>query len=898
MSAILDQLTSLADKLLFGSNPQLKKSDLKKIANHIPFSKYLNYSSFDHGLGLYINGDCSLGMLWECVPLTFAGLKTVTTLEGLFRANLPKNSVLQFTLYSDDHIEPIIERFKSCRLRKSHVINASTEKISEFIRDGRAGLKACSGIPIRNFRLFVAVTIPGDSEEAPDPSEFENESETMSIQDMQRQIVETLRAAQLSPRLVTPDILVEWLRRFFNTYPDGYPENNINVYSDDLPLNKQIINADTVIRKTGEDSLQIGNKHVFCVSPKTIPTPINPLQTNQLFGGIWGHICDMDQIKTKFIYTLNLVFEKGLEAEIHGKCNLFLSQKGGGSLGPMLERKKNEYLSAVDAVDHGVKFVKVIPILTIMSPNRTLARESATRARRLWEDQGYVMQQETMLSTVLFLSALPFGMRIHNLADLERDFIAPVSSVTPLLPVQSDFRGSGVDPKVLFIGRKGQLIIFDLFAKGVNNHNLLIAATSGSGKSFLVNYLVYNYYACGAKIRIIDIGGSYKKMANLLGVYLDFAPGTNICLNPFTNIREPDEELKAVAAVFAQMAYSHSDTGQCNDTEMNLILSAVRYAWWKLGNNADSDTVYRYLDSFPHLENEKRKKEASEKIQLSIENNIELSEQDKEIFEINATPLLVETATTLAFNMREYTSEGSYKNYFIGPSSFDIKNDNFVVLELEHLKVQPDLYRVVTLLVIDAVTQDLYLSDRSTPRFIIFEEAWQFLGKAAQLGAVVEEGYRRARKYSGSFSVVVQSLMDLNTFGTVGGVINGNSQFRLFLESPDFDKSKDKGILDYDEFTMEYLKSVKSLSGFYSEIFFETPFGYGIGRLIVNPYDYFVYTSNGAEVSEMNDMYEKLMQYYYSNPDQLDDDVDINDKIAVSNMCHHKVFLEMACRRG
>ncbi len=55
-----------------------------------------------------------------------------------------------------------------------------------------------------------------------------------------------------------------------------------------------------------------------------------------------------------------------------------------------------------------------------------------------------------------------------------------------------------------------------------------------------------------------------------------------------------------------------------------------------------------------------------------------------------------------------------------------------MVLELENLKIQPDLYRVVTLLVLNAVTQDLYLSDRSRSRLIIFDEAWQFLGKAAR----------------------------------------------------------------------------------------------------------------------------------------------------------------------
>lgn len=899
MGAILDNGRTFVEDLIFGGQPQLKKSDLEKIARRVPFSKYLNYSSYDHGLNIYINGDCSLGMLWECIPVTFAGLKTITTLEGLFRANLPKNSILQFTLYADDHIAPSLAAFKASKIKDDPVVQESTRQIANFLDTGRKGLRACSGIPVRNFRLFVAVTIPG--EEGPDPENFEDEEETLSIQDMQRQIVETLKSAQLAPRVVTPDILMEWLRRFFNTYPDGYPESNIGAYSDDIPLNKQIINADTVIKKQGSDSLQVGSNYLFTITPKTIPTPINPLQTNELFGGVWGPKCDMDQISDKFIYTLSLVFEKGLEAEIHGKCNLFLNQKGSGSLAPLLQRKQDEYLSAVDAIDHGTRFVRVIPILTILSPTQKRGRELATRARRLWEDQGYVMQQETILTTVLFLSSLPFGMRTHNLKDLERDFIAPVNSVTPLMPVQGDFRGTGVEQKLPFIGRKGQLIGFDIFAKGANNHNMLVAATSGSGKSFSINYLAFNYYACGALIRIIDIGGSYKKMANLLNApYLDFSPDTNICLNPFTHIVADDatEELKAVDAVFAQMVYSNSESEKCNDTEMNMIRKAVSWAWWKAGNDADADLVYEYLENFPHRENEKRKYEFEKNIQDKKDANISLTEEDMTFVAYEGTDALKEISNRLAFNMSEFTSQGSHRRFFIGKSTFDIKSDDFVVLELENLKVQMDLYRVVTLLVINAVTKDLYLSDRSRPRLIIFEEAWQFLGESAQLAPIINEGYRRARKYHGSFSIVVQSPLDLHGFGYVGKVINGNSAFKIFLETTDFQKAREEGILDYDEFTMELVDSVKSCKPKYSELFFDTPFGYGVGRLIVNNYAYFVYTSDAKEIAKIEELVDGLLNRYLSEKETWQFYENNTDKIKeLRKRCYNEVFSYLAEER-
>ena len=122
------------------------------------------------------------------------------------------------------------------------------------------------------------------------------------------------------------------------------------------------------------------------------------------------------------------------------------------------------------------------------------------------------------------------------------------------------------------------------------------------------------------------------------------------------------------------------------------------------------------------------------------------------------------------------------------------------------------------------------------------------------LSWVIDEGYRRARKYNGCFMVVVQSILDLEGFGEVGRVINGNSAFKVFLESSDFDQAQKNGLIDYDEFAIQVLKSVKSNPPKYSEIFFDTPFGIGVARLVVNDYAYFIYTSKPTEIAAIEQM--------------------------------------------
>ena len=67
------------------------------MTNRSPFSSFLNYLAYDPELEIYLNQDGSLGILWECSPVIYAGPKTITALEGLFRAGLPKAVLSSFS---------------------------------------------------------------------------------------------------------------------------------------------------------------------------------------------------------------------------------------------------------------------------------------------------------------------------------------------------------------------------------------------------------------------------------------------------------------------------------------------------------------------------------------------------------------------------------------------------------------------------------------------------------------------------------------------------------------------------------------------------------------------------------------------------------------------------------
>ncbi len=793
------------------------------------FSSFLPWMYYDPETGMYTNTDDTHGFLWECRPLTFAGDSTGQVLEGLFRLNLPFGSIMQFILCADSFIDPVLARYGALRVRQSEIGAEATNRFADYMSKGRDGLSAMGGIPVRQFRLFVALKFP------------ETDEFTTGQTDIRGAVTEILKGAHLQPVPLEPSVLIDTMRRLFN---DRASLNNSD-YDETMPINRQVIFSDTEIAKDNR-RLMVGEKIFRCATVKKFPLEVNYLQTNEIFGGISGLISNSSQVITPFLCTLNIVFAD-MKTKLHAKCNLILSQQAFGSFAPSLSRKKEENLEATDKIERGIPFVRVMPILWVWAKRDDLAHESLTRAIRVWESHGYIMQYDRWILDTLFIAALPFGLYDmgKNLDVINRDAPAPSDAVTLLLPVQSDFTGGG-EPVLLATGRKGQIVTLDIFAKEAINHNMFVAASPGAGKSFFVNYLVSNYYAAGAKIRIVDVGRSYQKMTRLFGArFLDFDESSRICLNPFTNIAEVrlgeveqreylENTMCLIAAVVMQMCFSATDSIPPDKAESasTLIRQAVAWAWDTYGPEACIDRVYDYLSDF--------------------------ETHGKEFAEVGELSML---ARMLAFNLTEFTTGHLYGRWFNGPSDFDISRDEFVVLELMHLRPKPELFKVVTLQVINAITHDMFLSSRNVRKLNVFDEVWQFMREGVQLKEAIEAAYRMSRKHNASIAIVTQSILDLKQFGSVGDVIRASSAFKIFLEAPDYMKARQEGLIDYDEFTMKLLTSVQSMRPRYSELFIDSPFGRGVARLSVDPYSYYVYTSAGDEVAEIDALVDGGMSY-------------------------------------
>ena len=813
------------DNLLLGRDinwlSTLTRKRQEELSNRHKFSDYLPYHSYDEEQKLYINSDNTVGFIWECSPLIYAGEETIEQLDGLSGIGVPEGSILQFILYADPYIDPILDDYKLLKKRRDPLIQEATERVVEFLRKGTKGLDKINNIPVRDFKLFVALKIP------------EEKLSEINLGDIRAATFEGLKGAGLSPRYLPPSELIFLLFRIFNNRePQG-----ANSWDRLNPINRQIISADTVIERL-DKGLRIGDRIFRCLTPRKIPSTVSLLISNLITGGIWGLTDDVNQIRTPFFISLNIYF-CNVEMAIRTKTSIMSKQKLAASVAEDMKNRLDEFLWACGEIDKGTKFIRAMWSAWVIGESEEEARESVMTMKRIWEKLKFVMDEERGLSLVLFQSSLPFGLIAEkkNIISISRDHITSTKAALTLAPVQADFSGGGL-PSLLFIGRKGQLISLDLFDKHANNMNGVICATTGSGKSFLTNYIVYNYYATGAKVRIVDIGGSYRKLSKMFnGRFIEFKKDSQIVINPFSCVKNAKDEedflsnLQSIVSIIGQMCYAATKQ-PLNETEFVILQKAIQWTYQHCGSDASIDGVFTYLCNYPRYEHED-----------------EVIEEFKTV------------AKRLSFTLSRFTTYGPYGRWFNGNSTLKITEDPFVVLELEELKPQRELFNVITLAVLDAVTSGLYLGNRDERQLIVFDEAWQFFDNTSNLKNVIEEGYRRARKYGGSFTTITQGITDMEQFGDIGQVILNNSAYKFFLEAKDFDKARNKNLIDYDEWTMKLLKSTKSNRPKYSEIFMDTPFGAGIARLCVDPFTYYIFTSDAKETAKIERLVKEGLSY-------------------------------------
>lgn len=763
-------------------------------------SSLLTPLAYDPKDKLFFLSDKTIGFGYLCQPLSGADTKVKDRLGVLLNDDWPTDTILQISMVSSPDIQPEMMRMRSLRLgQEDSLMRETVEERARFLMEcTQKPVDTRTGLLVRDFWLVVTCKIPFSGDE---PSEREIER----MNKVRLSLLQGLDTVGLAPEAMTRHDYLQTMSCILNHGENAtWRQPGRMEADDDKMLRDQVFDYDTDLRVDNK-GLWLGKTRVTMLSVKRYPQRIH-------FGHAASYIGDVMQgvrgIRGPFMITATIHFPSPptVKDKLGTKRQWTINQCYGPMLKflPVLAQKKEDFDVLYQAFEDGHRPARLYLSVGLFNNDIDSATMAVSNLMSYWGELGFHLLPDNFFALPFFLNSLPFGADRVAMNDLMRYKTMATKHIVPLLPIFADWKGTGT-ASMQFISRNGQLINNCLFDSG-SNYNTCIAAQSGSGKSFLVNDIISSYLSQNGRCWVIDVGRSYEKLCQAYdGEFIHFGPDSDICLNPFQIIRDYEEESDVLAGLVAAMA---APTQPLSDFQMANLKRVMRLVWEDKKHQMTVDDLAKALLA---------------------------ADEDPRVRDVG-------------HQLYSFTADGEYGKYFVGENNISFKN-RFNVLELEELKGRVHLQQVVLLQLIFQIQQEMYLGVRDRRKIVIVDEAWDLLTKG-EVAIFIEHGYRRFRKYGGSAITVTQSVMDL--YETKAGraiAENSANMFLLGQKAEAINALKNLGRLPLSDGGYDLLKTVHTIPGLYSEIFFLTDYGAGIGRLMVEPFRRLLYSTKAEDVN-------------------------------------------------
>lgn len=761
-----------------------------------------------------------LGFGFAVPPLTGISEQTLNKIEGVLSLDLPTDSFVQWMLFASPDLAAFTRATRELRDPPSATFSVSREQSEAAVShdDGmdrelfdsvfegrmaqleRATAQGLGGIqPQRavDYQIHLFVKVPVGNGGVPSETEIEavRELRMQFESTVQNTFVGRVKAHDGNSYIRLMQTLISW-------QPSAEWRQRDDLYDAHSLIREQVPDFDNTI-EVDEHHVRVNDRVVRTLSMKRLPTSASLWEMRRLLGSVDGARGPSTNILVSLVchYPDQTKRRAGLERA--RAVNQHQLNVGLGKLVEGIRQKGDSFKLLFDELAEGAKLVHVWPAIALFCDDADSAVREASNFVNYAKELAIDLQPDTALHFATLLNHLPLCADPRTSA---RNFFGRYrtlasSNLAQLLPVVAEWKGTGT-PVLTYYSRNMQPIGVD-FWDSPTNYNAAVIAGSGGGKSFMINDVIMNYGALGAVCRIIDIGGSYRKLCQALnGDYIQFGPNSDICINPFPLVEDWDEECALLVNLVISMA---TQRDQVSDFQYASLLALMTDLYDEYGKGLTIDAIAERC----------------------------IADGDQRVRDIG-------------IQLFSFTSKGIYGRFFNGPPTLDFTKQ-LTVLELEELKAQPHLQQVVLLMLMYRIQQELYLGDRRIKKILVLDEAWDLL-TAGDTAKFMETAYRRIRKYNGSAITITQSYQDLYR-NEAGKAIAANCAFTIFLQQ-ELDIVKALSRADnvaLDEWAISMLKSVSMRKGAFSEAFWKTPYGQGVTRLIVPRFEQLLYSTKGEE---------------------------------------------------
>lgn len=763
------------------------------------FGDVLPHDLYDPASGLFelqdANDRLALGFALECMPQTGSSEQIELALQDL-PLQLSAGCSMQVILYADPEVRGQLASY--CRARPGPQHERGQTIHRQLVRRRFAHLAGLQDeLRPYNYRLFFSVTRPGS---------LGNGAEVAQMVRQRQQLQASLDSCAIPSEQLDAGAIVQLIGGLLNP---SSPNRRRHFYSKDEPIRSQLLLKDTVI-DVGSSTIEIdGDGEPF--SFKALHATRYP--SLMRLGGMLGLLGDPLRSNLSYLgpYVLSLclhmIDQERVRSLVTLKCTRATTNAGSvmARLMPSYyQRQQQDWQTCSDVLDAGGGLVLMSHQVLIQAPLGQM--EVATeRARAIWRTRNFTLASSEYLQLQGLMAALPLAMTPGFAADCKTlGLLTHKTShnFAHSMPIIAEWKGTRT-PAMQMLSRRGQLMNVDIF-DSTGNHNLVIAGTSGSGKSVLLNEITASSLSLGAKVWIFDIGRSYIRLASMLGgQVVQFGPRASICLNPFSAVVDIDEDMRLLKPMFTQMIAPHSGL---SDLQRAQLEQAIKQAWHERSNQATPADVQAQL--------------------------ARLGKNDARIMDMVAM-------------LHPYTA-GAHARWFNGPATLDLAAD-LIVFELEELGNDQELRAVITMQLLYFVTQSMY-SNRSRRKLVLIDEAYELM-RGDNLAEFIEQGYRRARKYNGAFLSATQSVGDFYD-NQAGRSAIANSDWMMLLSQKDEELQQlvSSGRLSLSEAEQAQVSTLKTQPGRFSEVFLRCEgIASGVGRLVLDPFSELLYSTKAEE---------------------------------------------------
>ena len=379
--------------------------------------------------------------------------------------------------------------------------------------------------------------------------------------------------------------------------------------------------------------------------------------------------------------------------------------------------------------------------LTVFADSESELGETVSSVRSVADGMLLHLVPATFRTVQGWCTTLPLGLdglKIRRTFDTDA-----LAACFPFTSDQLARAAASASPVLLGVNGTGSgLVCFDRWS--LDNHNSVVLARSGAGKSYLTKLDILRSLFQGVQVLVVDPEQEYVRLAQAVGGTVVELGAPRVRINPF----DLPKQQRTPDAVQRRALFAHTVVAVLLGTELTaaeraVLDTAILTAYAQAGITDDPRT---HTLEAPTL---------------------------ADVGRVLAEAGSVE-AGSLAERLAPHTT-GSFAGLFDGPTTTSA-DGHLVVFALKHLP--EELKPIGTLLVLDAIWRQVTSSERRK-RLCVVDEAWLLMKEPAGARFLFRMA-KAARKHWAGLAVITQDAADL--LGTdLGQAVVANAATQILL---------------------------------------------------------------------------------------------------------------------